>query len=68
MDSFVIPASENLHRFGLMHRSKQLKLVDRFVGEKKDRELAELAGVTVVNFPKTIAHERQRSPQSLLPR
>jgi hypothetical protein len=41
-----------------MHRSKQLKLVDHFVGageqKMRDYDLAELAGVTGVNFPKTI--------------
>src|SRR5258707_6550915 len=44
--------------FGLMHRSKQLKLFDRFVGaseqEMRHCELAELARVTGVNSPKAI--------------
>jgi hypothetical protein len=57
--------------FGLMHRSKQLKLFDRFVGaseqEMRHCELAELARVTGVNSPKEIcAHERQRSPNALI--
>jgi hypothetical protein len=41
-----------------MHRSKQLKLFDRFVGASKQEmrrcELAELARVTGKNFPKAI--------------
>jgi hypothetical protein len=45
-------------RFGLMHRSKHLNLFDHFVGagEQKMRscDLAELARVKRVNFPKAI--------------
>jgi hypothetical protein len=52
------PPSANLHRFGLMHRSKHLKLFDHFrgAGEQKmrDCDLAELARVKRVNFPKAI--------------
>lgn len=54
-----------------MHRSKQLKLFDHFVGagdqKMRDYDLAELAGVTGVISRKQFAHEQQRSPQSLLP-
>jgi hypothetical protein len=32
VEGFLMPASKNLHSFGLMHRSKQLKLFDHFVG------------------------------------
>jgi hypothetical protein len=43
--------------FGLMHRSKQLKLFDRFVGaseqEMRHCELAELARVTGVKLPES---------------
>jgi hypothetical protein len=45
-------------RFGLMHRSKQLRLFDHFrdAGEQKmrDCDLAELTRVKRVNFPKAI--------------
>jgi hypothetical protein len=44
-------------RFGLMHRSKQLKLFDRSVGageqEMRHCELAELARVTGVKLPES---------------
>jgi len=41
-----------------MHRSKQLKLFDHFVGaveqKMRDCDLAEFARVKIVNFPKAI--------------
>jgi len=54
-----------------MHSNKQLELFDHFVGAGEERmrdcNLAELARVKRVNFPKAFAHEQQRSPQNSAP-
>jgi integrase/recombinase XerD len=73
VERFVIPASKKLHRFGLMHRSKQLRLFDHIVGageqKMRDCDLAELTRREESKFPEGNLRMSDRDhPKALLPR